>query len=129
VAVLTLGPAVLLGVPFALGFGPKNDVPFLGDSVTFTAIGVGFMAIAVNQTLSILLRRWAARLDGDRVMVPFGIRTIGGAVAFTFAAFFALVAMMLEQSWGAFVLAIVLILAIASRFPTMSVARHWMRPE
>jgi len=122
VAILTFGPVLFLGILFTFGFGPKHGVPFLGDFMTLAAIGVACIATAVNFGLSLTLRRGAR---GDRAMVAFGIRTVGGAAIFTFATFFASVAMMLEQSSGALVLAVLLIVATASRFPTIGIFRRW----
>ena len=122
VAILTLGPVLFLGILFTFGFGPKHGVPFLGDFMTLAAIGVACIATVVNFGLSLTLRRGAR---GDRAMVAFGIRTVGGAAIFTFATFFASVAMMLEQSSGALVLAVFLIVATASRFPTIGIFRRW----
>jgi len=51
---------------------------------------------------------------------PFALSTIGGATVFGFAAFFASAAMMLEQSLGTLILAIVMIIGIATRFPLMA---------
>src|SRR5688572_8585299 len=89
VAALTLGPAMLLGVLLFFDFGPKPGTPLLGDFMTFLGLGIGFGAIVINVALSILARKLARSSESDRGFAGFALSTIGGAVVFTFAAFFA----------------------------------------
>jgi hypothetical protein len=90
--------------------------------LTYTAIGVGLFAIGISAGLSIIARRSGTNPEGNRGIAMLALNAIGGAIVFAFAAFFAAVAMMLEQSLGALILVVAMIVGIATRFPLADAA-------
>lgn len=116
VAALFLGTLMFPIVLLWLGFMPQAGVPLLGDYMTYAAIGISTVAIAANIGLSVVSRKWS-QSGNSRVPAAIALRTIGGALIFAFAGFFGAAALMLEQSWAALIVAIVMTIGVVSRFP------------
>ena len=129
VVVLAIPPTLFLVMLLVFGFGPAADATVLGDYMTWTAIVVAAVAIIADIILSAVLRTMARRSSRAGGLSLLICRTIGGALLFIFAAFFATAALMLEQAMIGLVIAILMIIAIVAHVPTQANAARWCAPQ
>jgi hypothetical protein len=76
------------------------------------------MVIAVALTIG------ARKSASGRRFAAIGISAIAGAIIFEFATFFATAAIIVEQSWGAWIVACAMLIGIASCFPFQPAVGH-----
>ena len=127
--VLAIPPTLFLIMLLVFGFGPAADVPVLGDYMTWTAMAVASAAIIVDIVVSAVLRTMVRRSSHAGGLSWLVGRTIVGALLFIFAAFFASVALMLEQALTGLIIAIFMILGLLAHVPTQAIAGRWSSPQ